>query len=1340
MDMSGINPPKMDWDSSNLPETWEKFERHVKLIFQGPLKDKTDEERLAYLLIWVDDKGRDVQQSWKLEGDDEKSLDKHYENFRKHVRPTLNPVFARYKFNNETQGTDTIDKFVTRLRLSARDCRFGDKEDELIRDRIVFGTNNAKIREKLINQGENLTLTKAIQIAQNSEYCQKQLASMNIGTNDSTNQRGNVDAIKRANNQRKQLNRTKQQYQGRPDVNNKTRCGNCGQLHDKSNRSKCPAYGKTCHKCKKANHFKKMCRSKEVHGIVMNSDVDSYVQDDSDIGACGSNYDLGYSIDTVGSSSHHQPDRALVSLLIGPKQQSVQFKLDTGSAVNIISCQIFNSLRLTGPLEPPDSKLTSYSGNMIPVLGKVQLHCRYKAKDILTTFYVVDTAAPPLLGFRSCIDLGLIQLTYSVDMSTPADTTTGLTKQVIMTKHADLFQGVGKIPGKCKLHVKEGAVPVVNAPRRVPEALKSRLQQELNRMEKDRIITRVTEPTDWVNSIVVVEKPKTGKLRVCLDPKALNSAICRPHYPMPTLDDVTANLAGASHFSILDITHAYWSIELDKESSMLTTFSTPFGRYRYLRLPFGISASSDIFNQKVQEIFQGIPGVYAIVDDILISGRSQAEHDTNLCATLQRAKEKCIKFNPDKCKIGVKEVPFFGHILSVQGLKPDPSKVKAITQLEIPDCRKKLEMFLGLANYLGKFAPNLAEVTSPLRKLLQKDAEFVFDEPQTQAFNEVKRIITNAPVLGYFDPSKQLVIECDSSQNGTGCCLMQDGKPIAYASKTLTQTEKMYAQIEKELLAILFSCKRFHQYTYGRDVIVHSDHKPLASIMLKPLSAAAPRLQRMLLQLSKYRLTVKHIKGKDIPVSDFLSRNSLTDTMPNLMEGLDLHVHTVRKQLFVTNRRLDSIRNAIKQDRSMQTLKKTILEGWPENRSNCPQEVIEFWNHRDELSVEESLIFRGQKLVIPPPLRPEMLVQVHTGHLGVTKTLERAKDNMFWPGMAKQITDYVLRCQICLKHRDSNAKEPLISHEFPSRPFQKIGTDIFQFDGKQYLVTIDYYSRFFELDWLPDTRAVTVIKKLKTHLSRYGICDICISDNGPQFVSKEFTDFAHHWNFEHKTSSPYFPRSNGLAEKSVSIAKRLLLKAKECEQDPYISLLEYRNTPLDCGYTPAQLMMGRRTKSILPITENLLKPQTIPPSVVIKKETQSKSKQKEFYDRNSKPLPPFKVNDSVRIQFGKVWEPGKIVQKHDQRSYSVVTQDGSVYRRNRQHLMKTSENFSHFGPMEINILSNQMPQSSNPVSSGQIPVNTNPTLQEKSSQGPYVTRSGRVVKENERYSGDQWVK
>ena len=210
---------------------------------------------------------------------------------------------------------------------------------------------------------------------------------------------------------------------------------------------------------------------------------------------------------------------------------------------------------------------------------------------------------------------------------------------------------------------------------------------------------------------------------------------------------------------------------------------------------------------------------------------------------------------------------------------------------------------------------------------------------------------------------------------------MQDGHPIAFASEILTKSEMLYAQIEKELLGILFGCKRFHQFTYGRQVICHCDHKPIAAIMKKPLSAAPLRLQRMVLQLQKYDISVKHVSGKDIPVSDCLSRHSVKDTCPELIDGLNLHVHAVKQHLFVTDRRIEIIKAESQKDLQMCKLKQTILDGWPNSRSDCSKLILEYWNHRDELAVEDDLIFRGHAMLIPKSLREEMVKKVHICHL-----------------------------------------------------------------------------------------------------------------------------------------------------------------------------------------------------------------------------------------------------------------------------------------------------------------------------------------------------------------------
>ena len=309
-------------------------------------------------------------------------------------------------------------------------------------------------------------------------------------------------------------------------------------------------------------------------------------------------------------------------------------------------------------------------------------------------------------------------------------------------------------------------------------------------------------------------------------------------------------------FTKVDLASAFWHLELDEESSMLTTFATPYGRYRWLRLPFGLSVSSEIFQKHLHQELHVLPVVKCIADDVLIHGTNDADHDSNLERFMGRCQQKGIKLNSQKLELKAKEVPFHGYLLTMEGLKPDPEKVRAIVEMPRPEGRDDILRLNGMVNYLSRFLPNLPDVMKPLRDLTHKDAAWCWDDLQEKAWSDVKKLIVSAPVLAYYKSTEALEIQCDSSQSGLAAALMQNGHPIAYVSRALTETESRYAQIEKEMLAIVFSVEKFNDYTFGRKTIVHTDHKPLESIVKKPLHRAPKRLQGMMIRLQKYDLDI----------------------------------------------------------------------------------------------------------------------------------------------------------------------------------------------------------------------------------------------------------------------------------------------------------------------------------------------------------------------------------------------------------------------------------------------------------------------------------------------------
>jgi hypothetical protein len=318
-------------------------------------------------------------------------------------------------------------------------------------------------------------------------------------------------------------------------------------------------------------------------------------------------------------------------------------------------------------------------------------------------------------------------------------------------------------------------------------------------MEKSNVITKVKEPTQWVNSLVIAEKPNST-LRICLDPRDPNKAIRRPHYPMKTLNDVLPQLTEAKFFTKLDARSGYWTLKLSKESSSLTTCNTPYGRYKCLKLPFGLKSSQDEFQRKIDEFFDDLPGLVPIVDDVLIYGKTKAEHDAHLRAALERCREKGIELNSEKLAVGKTAVDYFGHITSAEGLKPAAKKVKAILEMQVPQNRSELKTVLGrITSGSDKVRTDLSEVTAPMRMLLSSKSEFIWNAAQDEAFEKVKSTLTRSPgsILSYFDPQKDIVLQVDVSKHGLGATLLQDAKPVCYASKALTPSEVNYAQIEK---------------------------------------------------------------------------------------------------------------------------------------------------------------------------------------------------------------------------------------------------------------------------------------------------------------------------------------------------------------------------------------------------------------------------------------------------------------------------------------------------------------------------------------------------------------
>ena len=551
----------------------------------------------------------------------------------------------------------------------------------------------------------------------------------------------------------------------------------------------------------------------------------------------------------------------------------------------------------------------------------------------------------------------------------------------------------------------------------------------------------------------------------------------------------------------------------------------------------------------------------------------------------------------------------------------------------------------------------------PIRDLTIKEAEWKWTSENDKALEEVKRLVTSSPVLAYYDVRKPLTLQTDASQLGLGAILLQDERPVAYASRAMSAAEQRYAQIEKEALSIAYFLERFHQYTYGRQVIIENDHRPLEAIVKKPLHKAPRRLQNLLLRILNYNTTVTWKPGTKVPIADLLSR-AYVDSDEN---AEDMEVHMI-EYLPVNQKRIDSIKTATATDDSLQKLTQVLTKGWPESKMELADELHPYFSYRDELTVQDGIIFRGERILVPKELRAEMKKKVHAGHLGINSCLRRARDLLFWPGMSSDIRQFVEGCHTCASFAAKQPKQPLIISETPDSPWSIVAADLFEIHGRQYLVTVDYYSKFLEVDYLSSLTSQNVIAKLKSQFARHGIPLKLVTDNEPQFASADFASFSKQWCFEHTTSAPGHSQGNCAAEAAVKRAKHVMWKAAAAREDPYLGLLHLRNTPTeDLSLSPAQRLFGRRTRTDVPTKKSLLKPSGEHMSDAHKMD--HKKADVGYKSSSRRELKPLQVGNTVTVQpFGRhqSWIPAVVTEVHGRRTYSVQT-EGGILRRNRKH-------------------------------------------------------------------------
>ena len=310
----------------------------------------------------------------------------------------------------------------------------------------------------------------------------------------------------------------------------------------------------------------------------------------------------------------------------------------------------------------------------------------------------------------------------------------------------------------------------------------------------------------------------------------MNEALEREPYYTWSIEEIMAKFHGMTRFNIADFNKGYWMVELDPESRKYTTMALDIGRFQWTRLPMGSVVAQDIFQRKLDGIFLNVPGVTGIADDMVIYGRTDLEHDKHLVNFLDICRKNTLMLNPDKMQFRLPQVSFVGHQWSAKGLSPDPKKIAAVKRMDLPRDVDTMRSFLGLVNYLNRFSLCLAEISATLREICRQDMEFEQTESVCVAFSKTKEEISKNVTLPYFNPKSETTLQTDASKKGLGAVILQNPKPVMFASWALTGAEKNYQNLERECLAMIWGMEKFHYFLYGKKFTLETNQKPLVSI------------------------------------------------------------------------------------------------------------------------------------------------------------------------------------------------------------------------------------------------------------------------------------------------------------------------------------------------------------------------------------------------------------------------------------------------------------------------------------------------------------------------------
>ncbi len=1232
---------------------------------------------------------------------------------RAYLRKQRSPLLDRRDFHcRNQQPHEKVDQYYAELTMCYDSCDFGDNDlvcadcrepcghgqrlrEERLRDRLIFGLYSEKIRQKVLEEPfETLTLERTHQIVQAMESSQ-------LTSEDLQKQNVSVDKVKSRNKSAYKQGKFEQNRGAMP----KKDCYRCGRQRHKMEKD-CPAYDAQCRNCHKTGHYEKCCRRPRQEGSKQEVNKKS--------------------LQTVRVAELHKMNdtrpRLQISTRIGKSKHDIMWLCDTGAEVSVIGLSQLNSFK---GYKKRQSDVTLYGAtdDELGELGRVIGTLQYGDIVLETDIYVVKILPMPILSHVGLKKLGILHERWPYVNALSLDKKecrrevevgkiieNGELRGKLFKEFPNVFpddntvEPLRPMNGKpMEIELMPDAKPFKRyKANTLPYAWEGKVKAQLDTMVAKDVIETVEadDVGEWCLGMVAVPKRGSDEPRITIDFSPLNKYVKRRGYPTKIPKDEVAQIpAGMKFFTTLDGRHGYWQVLLNKASRYLTTFITPWGHYRFKRNVMGLVSAGDEHNLRGDEAIAGIGNVKKIVEDIVIYDKDYDEHIKRVTEVLKRCEKAGITLSRKKAVIAQPEVEWCGYKLTEHGYTISPRMGEALKRFPVPKSRTDVRSFSGLVQQFEGLSPNLTGLMKPIRELQSTKAVFQWTNDQQKAFDDVIKELSSTRILTSYRPGAKLRLETDAAQKtGFGFALWQEEpddvwRLLRCGSRTVSDAESRYSVTESELKAVVSAVKKLRLYLEGAHFLLIVDHKPLIPILNSKCldEITSPRIRNLKEKLMGFNFTTQWREGVKHVVADVFSRYPVSAPDEDELVGdeeiegicvqqLNLNavaISSLRRDTGITDLNVTRVKQEIDKDPTMGKLRQMVLNGFPGKKQDLCHELTPYWTERHEFSVVDDIILRGKRMVIPPSMRLHVLNGLHAAHQGINRTLQRARQCVYWPRLTNDIRQRIEGCPACAENQASQCKEPLLQDKLPTRPGEAIAADIFTV-GKDYLVITDKYSGWVEIFGADQSMNTARIKNYFTSwFAALGVPTRLTTDGGPQFKSGEFASFCEQWGIIYDPSSPYHPISNGYAEAAVKSMKGIIKKVAPGKNvsTPSIleALLEYRNTPKDDGLSPAQRLFGRPMKTRLPAHPIAYK-KTLQNEIrqADKKALLLKEKAKTRYNQNAKEMNKLTIGDIVRVQHHvtKRWDliAEVIGIKERGRSYQVRSETGRLYWRNRRFL------------------------------------------------------------------------